>query len=83
MTISSTKSTNPHIVSHPKIISHPSPCKIKPRLKLLTLYLVGSKKGYAKLKQLVMERSCNGVKGDVVQSSQWIGVGQSKIKMWE
>ena len=35
------QSTNPHIVSHLKIIRHPSPCKINPRLKLLTLYLVG------------------------------------------
>ena len=77
------KSTNPHIVSHLKIISHPSPCKINPGLKLLTLYLVRSKRGYAKLEQLRMERSYNGVKGDVVQSSQWMGIGQSKVKMWE
>ena len=75
--------TNPHIVSHPKIISHPSPCKINPRLKLLTLYLVGSKKWYAKLEQLGMEKSCNGLKGDVVQSSQWVDVGQSKVKVWK
>ena len=67
--------TNSHIVSHPKIISHPSPYKINPGLKLFTFYLVGSKKGYAKLEQLGMERSYNGVKGDVVQSSQWMDVG--------
>ena len=60
------QSTNPHIVIYPKIISHPSPCKINPRLKLLTLYLVRSKKGYAKLEQLGMEKSYNGVKGEVV-----------------
>ena len=34
------QSTNPHIVSHPKIISQPSPCEINPELKLLILYLV-------------------------------------------
>ena len=69
MTISSTKSTNPHIVSHPKMISHPSPCKINLGLKLLTIYLVGSEREYAKLEQLRIERSYNGVKGDVVQRS--------------
>ena len=60
------QSTNPHIISHLKIISHHSPCKINPRLKLLTLYLVRSKMGYAKLEQLGMERSYNGVKGDAM-----------------
>ena len=80
------QSTNPHIVNQPKIIkiiSHPSPWKIKPGLKLLTLYLVGSERGWAKLEKLRMERSYNGVKGDVVQSSQWVDVGQSKVKVWE
>ena len=43
------KLTNPLIINQPKIVSHPSPCKINPGLKLLTLYLVGSKRGYAKL----------------------------------
>ena len=75
--------TDSPIVSHPNIISHPSPCKINPRLKLLTLYLVGSKRGYAKLEQLRMERSYNGVKGDVVQSSQWVDVGQNRVKVRE
>ena len=77
------QSTNPHIVSHLKIISHPSPCKINHGLKLFTLYLVESKRRYAKLEQLGMERSYNGIRGDIMQSSQWMGVGQSKSKMWE
>ena len=51
------QSTKPHIVSHPKIISLPSSYKIKPGLKLLTLYLVGWKREYANLEQLGMERS--------------------------
>ena len=73
------QSTNSHIVSRPKIISHPSPCKINPRLKLLTLYLVGSERGCVKLeKKPRMERSYNGLNGDVVQSSQWMDVGQNK-----
>ena len=77
------ESTNPHIVSHPKIISHPSPCKINLELKLLTLYLVGSKRRCAKLEKLRMEISYNGVKGDVVQSSQWADVGQNKVNVWK
>ena len=77
------QSTNPHIVSHSKIISHPSPCNINPRLKLLTLYLVGSKRRCAKVEKLRMEMSYNGLKGDVVQSSQWMDVGQSKINVWK
>ena len=60
------QSTNPHIVSHPKTISHSSPCEINHGLKLLTLYLVESERGCAKLEKLVMERSCNGVKGDAM-----------------
>ena len=55
--------TNPHIVNHPKIIRYPSPCKINPGLKLLTLYLVGSERGCAKLEKPRMERSYNGLKG--------------------
>ena len=77
------KSTNPHVVSHPKIISPSSPCNINPGVKLLTLYLVRSKKRCARLEKLRMERSYNGIKGDVVQSSQWVDVGQSKINVWE
>ena len=74
------QSTNPHIVNHPKIIRYPSPCKINPGLKLLTLYLVGSERGYAKLEKPRMERSYNGLKGDVVQSLQWVDVSQIKVK---
>ena len=77
------QSTNPHIASRPKIISQLSPCQINPGLKLLTLYLVESEKGCVKLEKLRMERSCNGLKGNVVQSSQWMDVGQNKIKVWE
>ena len=61
--------TNPHIVSHLKIVSHLSSYEINPRLKILTLYLVGLGRGYAKPEQLEMERSGNDVKGDTVQSS--------------
>ena len=75
------ESTNPHIVSHPKIISHPSPWEINHGLKILTLYLVEAERGCAKLEKLRMERSYNGVKGDVVQSSQWVDVGQSKVNV--
>ena len=74
--------TNQHIISHRKIISHRSPCDINHRLKLFILYLVELERGCAKLKKLRMERSYNGVKGDVVQSSQWVDVGQSKVKVW-
>ena len=77
------QSTNPHIVNQPKIISHSLPCKINPRLKLLILYLVGLEKKWAKLEKLKMERSYNSVKGDVVQNSQWMDVGQSKVNVWE
>ena len=77
------QTTNPHIVNHPKIISYPSPCKNNHRLKLLTLYLVGSEWGCAKLEKPRMERSCNGLKGDDVQSSQWMDVGKNKVKVWE
>ena len=45
------QSTNPHIVSHPKIISQPSPCEINPGLKLLILYLVESERGCVKLEK--------------------------------
>ena len=55
-----------HIINQPKIISHPSPCKINLRLKLFTLYLVRLKRGCAKLEQQVMERLCNGVKGETM-----------------
>ena len=51
-----------------------------PGLKLLTLYLVGSKRRCAKLEKVRMERSYNGLKGDVVQSLQWVDVGQIKVK---
>ena len=75
------KLTNSHFISHLKIISHPSPCNINPGLKLLTLYLVGSKRRCEKLEKLMMERSYNGLKGAIVQSSQWMDVGQSKVKV--
>ena len=61
--------TNPLIVSHPKIISYPSPCKNNLGLKLLTLYLVESESGREKLEKSRMEMSYNGLKGDAVQSS--------------
>ena len=77
------QSTNSHIVNQPKIINHSLPCKINPKLKLLILYLVGLEKKWAKLEKLKMERSYNGVKGDVVQNSQWMDVGQSKVNVWE
>ena len=77
------QSTSPHVVSHSKIISHLSPCNINPGLKLHIHYLVGSKRRCTKLEKLRMERSYNGLKGDVVQSSQWVDVGQSKVKVWE
>ena len=75
--------TNPHIVNHPKIIRYPSPCEINPGLKLLTLYLVESERGCERLEKPRMERSYSGLKGDTVQSSQWMDVGQSKVKVRE
>ena len=72
------QSTNPLIVSHPKIIRYPSPCKNNHGLKLLTLYLVESEKGCVKLGKPRMERSYNGHKGDAVQSSQWMDECRSK-----
>ena len=45
------QSINPHIANHPKIIRYPSPCQTNPGLKLLTLYLVGSERGGAKLEK--------------------------------
>ena len=39
------------------------------------------REGMGKLEKLRMERSYNGVNGDVVQSSQWVDVGQSKVKV--
>ena len=55
----------------------------QPRLKLLTLYLVELEKGCVKLEKPRMERSYNGLKGDAVQSSQWMDVGQNKVKVRE
>ena len=69
MTVSSRKSTNPLIVSHPKILGQSSPCKTNPGLKLLTLYLVGLERGCAKIEKTLIERSYNGLKGDATQSS--------------
>ena len=61
----------------------PSPCKINLGLKLLILYPVESEKGCAKLEKSRMERSYYGLKGDVVQNSQWMDIGQRKVKVWE
>ena len=40
-----------------------------------------TEKKWAKLEKLKMERSYNGVKGDIVQNSQWMDVGQSKVNV--
>ena len=58
-------------------------CEINPGLKLLALYLVGPERGCVKLEKPRMEMSYNGLKGDVVQRSQWMDVGQNRVKVWE
>ena len=60
------------------MISYPSPWKNNHGLKLLILYLVELERGCAKLEKSRMERPCNGLNGDAVQSSQWMDVGQNK-----